>query len=181
MEEKVELPITENPTDASGAVETTETQVEEIPSAGPAVSTIGSIEDYQSKDWNDNNYSGGPKDRSIGAEQHAADTAAFADFKDLTTGIDPRGIQRVLENEIKVGIIDEAIKVIKESSNFEEFKKACEKGWKGQARLKFFEKVDEDRTLVCDDMEAEYWSIYNRFNEMADSYRSQDLKLGEDI
>lgn len=129
---------------------------------------------------------------TIGAEpnafwhpiQHAAwqdATAAYGDFKDLTSGLDPRGIQRVLEEDIKIGIIEEAKKVILESQNFADFKTACENGWKGNARLEFFKKIEGDQALVCQDMDDEYWSIYNRFNEMIKSYREEDMHLGENI
>ena len=131
-------------------------------------------------------------DSGIGAEpnsfwhpiQHSqweAQTNAYADFKDLTTGLDPRGIQRVLEDQIKIGIIDEAKKKIKDSEHYAEFKKLCEANWKGDARRQFFKKVEEDQDLVVQDMDNEYWSIYNRFNEMITSYRNEDIQLGQDI
>ncbi len=106
---------------------------------------------------------------------------AYADFENLTTGLDPRGIQRVLEDQIKIGIIDEAKKKIKNSDHYAEFKKLCEAHWKGSARIEFFKKVEEDQDLVVQDMDNEYWSIYNRFNEMITSYRNEDIQLGENI
>ena len=138
--------------------------------AGPAVSTIGQEPSQPKGFWDVKS----TQDHT--AWQQA--TAAYGDFKDLTTGIDPRGIQRVLENEIKVGIIDEAIKTIKESENYKKFKTECEAGWKGQSRINFFTKVEEDQALVWTDMEEEYWSIYNRLNELVTGYKAWGKYIG---
>jgi len=153
----------------------------EVPSAGDPVSTI---RDYKTS-YSDNYFIDTNNDGKIGNEERTAGynqmVSAFEDFKELTTGLDPRGIMRVLDDEVKVAIIDKAITTITEDEAYKNFKSLCEANWKGQSRIDFFKKVEEDQQLVCKDMLNEYYSIYNRFNEMAESYRNQDVELGQNI
>ena len=106
---------------------------------------------------------------------------SYEDFQKLTVGLDPQGLMRVIDQEIKVNIIDKAIHDLDYNEHFTNFVELCKANWKGDARDKFFAKIEEDKKLIKDDMLNEYYSIYNRFNELAKSFEEQDKVLGTKI
>ncbi len=115
--------------------------------------------------------------------EHSTAVQANADFQDLTSGIDPRALLHLLENEIQPTIIKTAKAALKGENNgyLENFKTTLATSWRGDARLKYIKKLDDEIQKICDDLDKEYNALYNRFSELEDNYRKQDIKMGENI
>ena len=94
----------------------------------------------------------------------------------VTTGLDPNGLFKLLEEEIKPNVLEQAKKRLSDDDEgLREFEQILDEHWFGQSETKFKEKLRTIRARLSKDLDDEYKAFYERFAELENGFRKQDI------